>query len=100
MKDIIKFFGNNVRLLRKQKGLSQEKLAKLAGVHTTYIGQIERGEKKCTLEVADKIAVALGTSLSTMLDDGTNKSRAEILAETEKEVVVKELQHILKLIRR
>ena len=57
--DIVKKFGEKVRKLREEKGLSQEELAFRAGVHRTYIGMIERGEKNITLRNIEKIANAL-----------------------------------------
>ena len=50
METIAEIFGKRVRSLRKQRGLSQEKLSELCDLHPTYIGQIERGEKNATLE--------------------------------------------------
>ena len=41
----------NLRILRKQKGLSQEELAFQAGINRNYVGQIEREEKSPTLDV-------------------------------------------------
>lgn len=38
--------GNNIKDIRQSKGLSQEQLADIAGVHRTYIGMVERAEKK------------------------------------------------------
>lgn len=52
-------FGEKVRKERTKRGLSQEKLAELAGVHRTYIGMIERAEKNITLENIEKVAKAL-----------------------------------------
>ena len=56
---ILNLFGKNVRELRQKKGLSQEKLAEIAGLHRTYIGMIERAEKNITLLNIAKIAKAL-----------------------------------------
>ena len=56
---ILNLFGKNVRVLRQKKGLSQEKLAEIAGLHRTYIGMIERAEKNITLLNIAKIAKAL-----------------------------------------
>lgn len=68
MSDIAKIIGQRIRNYRTQKGLSQEKLAELAGCHPTYIGQFERGEKNATLESVEKIASAMDISLSELFD--------------------------------
>lgn len=68
MSDIAKIIGQRIRNYRTQKGLSQEKLAELAGCHPTYIGQLERGEKNATLESVEKIASAMDISLSELFD--------------------------------
>ena len=68
MSDIAKIIGQRIRNYRTQKGLSQEKLAELAGCHPTYIGQLERGEKNATLESVEKIASAMDISLSEIFD--------------------------------
>ena len=68
MSDIAKIIGQRIRNYRTQKGLSQEKLAELAGCHPTYIGQLERGEKNDTLESVEKIASAMDISLSELFD--------------------------------
>ena len=68
MSDIAKIIGQRIRNYRTQKGLSQEKLAELAGCHPTYIGQLERGEKNATLESVEKIASAMDISLSELVD--------------------------------
>ncbi len=58
-KDINIKFGETVAKLRRQKGLSQEELAFRCGIHRTYIGAVERGEKSPTLNTIKKIAVGL-----------------------------------------
>lgn len=45
-----KIFGACVRKYRENRGFSQEKLADLAGLHRTYIGSVERGEKNISLD--------------------------------------------------
>lgn len=55
-------FGKNLRAARLQKGLSQEQLAFETGLHRTYIGGIERGERNPTIENVAKLAVALDQS--------------------------------------
>ena len=52
-------FGKRVAELRRKKHLSQEALADLCGIHRTYIGTIERGEKSPTLNMVEKVAKGL-----------------------------------------
>ena len=68
MSDIAKVLGQRIRNYRTAKHLSQEKLAELSGVHPTYIGQIERGEKNATIESIEKISAALNISLSKLFE--------------------------------
>ena len=67
--DVLIKFGERVRDLRKERGLSQEQLAFKADLHRTYIGMIERAEKNITLINIEKIANALEVSLSEFLKD-------------------------------
>lgn len=60
-------FGQVLRALRTQAGLSQEDFADKANVHRTYIGGIERGERNPTLTTIHKIARALGVPASRLL---------------------------------
>ena len=57
--EILIKFGDRVREIRKEKGLSQDELAHIANLHRTYIGMIERAEKNITLINIEKIANAL-----------------------------------------
>lgn len=66
MKKIIAIMGIRIKELRIQKGLSQEALADLVGLHRTYIGSVERGEKTITISSAKKIADGLEISLSEL----------------------------------
>jgi len=59
---IQKHFGERVRELRKQKGLSQESLALACDLDRTYIGGVERGERNISLLNIYKIADALGVA--------------------------------------
>jgi transcriptional regulator with XRE-family HTH domain len=60
-------FGAAVRRLRTARGLSQEGLAELAGVHRTYVGGIERGERNVSLLSIDRLAVALSVPPSALM---------------------------------
>ena len=54
-----KLVGMRIRELRWAKGISQEALADEAGVHRTYMGSVERGERNISLENIVRIAKAL-----------------------------------------
>ena len=64
---ILMRFGKNVQKIRKEKNISQEKLAEYAGLHRTYIGMIERFERNITLINAEKVARALGVNISELI---------------------------------
>ncbi len=57
----------NLRALRQQKGLSQEKLAELAGLHRTYIGSVERGERNISIDNVEALARALEINVPDLL---------------------------------
>lgn len=57
--DITKKFGQQVKKLRQEKGLSQEALAHQADLDRTYIPSIEKGERNVSITVVEKIAKAL-----------------------------------------
>ena len=66
--DIIERIGLNITIIREKQGLTQEKLAELAGLHRAYIGQIERGEKNIGLKNLEKIAKALNVKIHILFD--------------------------------
>jgi transcriptional regulator with XRE-family HTH domain len=64
VEDLLKRFGQRIRQLRTQKGWSQEAFADVCGVHRTYMGHLERGEKNVSFRSILRIADALGITLS------------------------------------
>jgi len=60
-------FGDTLRRLRVSQGLSQEALAYLAGVHRTYVGSVERGERNPSLVNIARFARALGVQPSELM---------------------------------
>lgn len=56
---VLKGFGLNVRRIRLKLGLTQEKLAEISGLHTNYIGGIERGERNVSIVNIVRLAQAL-----------------------------------------
>lgn len=56
--DLRRRLGRNVQRLRADHGLSQEQFADRTGIHRTYIGGIERGERNVTLQTLERLALA------------------------------------------
>ncbi|MBZ0318703.1 MAG: helix-turn-helix domain-containing protein [Anaerolineae bacterium] len=65
---ILRQFGKNVRYWRKIRGFSQEELAERCGLHRTYIGGIERGERNVALINIVKLSTALEVSVSNLIE--------------------------------
>ena len=61
-------FGKQVRKLRVERGLSQEKLAELANLHRNYVGGVERGERNIALVNILRLAKGLRVKASRLLD--------------------------------
>jgi transcriptional regulator with XRE-family HTH domain len=85
VKELLILLGKRVHGLRVSKKWSQEEFAHVGGLHRTYIGQVERGEKNISFANLFKLSTALGVSLSQLLSgleeggapDGESKLRAE-----------------------
>lgn len=60
--------GERIRLIRRSKGFSQEKVALIANLTTSYIGQVERGVKSPTVDSLEKIALALNVNVFDFFD--------------------------------
>jgi XRE family transcriptional regulator, regulator of sulfur utilization len=65
--------GQNIRRLRKAKGLTQEALAAESGIDMRYLGMIERGEANPTVAVVADVAKALGVHTSVLVSEQKNK---------------------------
>jgi transcriptional regulator with XRE-family HTH domain len=66
--DLQRTVGRNLRLYREAKGLSQEAFADVLGVHRTYMGGIERGERNLTLKSLERIAERVSLDPLALLD--------------------------------
>jgi transcriptional regulator with XRE-family HTH domain len=62
----------NLLAFRRAKQVSQEELAEICGLHRTYIGSVERGERNVTLSTLEVLAKALGTSVPSLLTAGVH----------------------------
>lgn len=60
-------FAYHLRRLRTQCGFSQEVLADKAGLHRTYVGSVERGERNISIDNMERLAKALDSDLCTLL---------------------------------
>ena len=61
--------GRNLRRLRNKTGVSQDEFADLAGLHRTYIGAVERGERNITLDTLQRLATALKADVEELLQE-------------------------------
>lgn len=77
MSSILITIGTNVRFYRKKLGLSQEQLADFSGLHRTYIGSVERGERNISALNIDKISVVLGVKPAKLLEVNPDTSNYE-----------------------
>ena len=66
-RDFLKTFGTRVRRVREDKKLTQEQLAFLSGLHRTYVGAVERGERNIGLLNLRKLVEALDCQISDLL---------------------------------
>ncbi|WP_255784106.1 helix-turn-helix domain-containing protein [Mycobacteroides abscessus] len=64
-----KIVGLNLRRYRKERGLSQEAFADHVGVHRTYMGAVERGERNLTLQTVEKMADFLNLDPLALLSE-------------------------------
>ena len=62
-------FGDKLKALRIEKGLSQEKLANMAEIDRTYLPSIERGERNVSIEIIQKLATALKIEIKDFFID-------------------------------
>ena len=60
-------FGANLRAARKALGLSQEALGERAGLHHTYVGSVERGERNVSIDNMEKLAAGVNREISDLL---------------------------------
>ena len=60
--------GRTIRELRKRRGFSQESFADEVGIHRTYMGAVERGERNISIDNIERLAHALGVSAASLLE--------------------------------
>jgi len=67
MLDINKQVGRRIRVLRENRGFSQEELAWNSGLHRSHMGAIERGESNVTVRTLQRVGLALRVSVSELV---------------------------------
>ncbi len=68
MSDIAEAVGKRIYAIRVSKHMSRDTLAERSGLHPTYIGQLERGEKNATLTTLESVSVALNVPLERFVE--------------------------------
>lgn len=76
-----KMLGKRVRFLRKMMSLTQENLAEQVGLSSSFLGHIERGSRKASLETLVSLANALRVDVSYLLADSLSAKTAEPLSD-------------------
>ena len=94
---ILDNIGNKIRYYRKVKKLTQDKLAELSGLSIRYIGYIERGEKRPSIDALVSITKALNVRLKNLFDF-EEVSREEAIKRLMEEIKHKDTESILLLV--
>lgn len=90
--------GERIRILRKERGWSQEELGEKADLHHTYVGAVERGEKNASIDTLDKIAEALGVEMIDLFTLARKQERIDSLRSHVIEEVMESSPEMLRLI--
>ena len=102
MESFPKLIGQRLRAARQQQHLSQEKTAERTGLHPTYIGQLERGEKNATLESILRISRALEIPLSELFANigasQQSKRPVDALYELVRSLPIEEQEQIYRIV--
>ena len=78
MKSFRRKLGETIRRLRKASGLSQERLAEMADMSTTYFGEIERGERNFSIDSIKKISTGLGIKMEVLFQMAEDKEEENV----------------------
>lgn len=100
MAELINQIGKQIRILRKNRGLTQEQLGEKVHLPQSYIGGVERGEKNISIETLERIIHALKVSPAELFETKL-PSEKEILLDSLKVLLqnrnIKEIEIIYKL---
>ncbi|MFO0307553.1 MAG: helix-turn-helix domain-containing protein [Pseudanabaena sp.] len=62
-----RIFAQRLRQIRQIRGLSQEELADMAGLHRTYVGSVERSERNVSIDNMERLAIAIEVDITELL---------------------------------
>ena len=62
-------FARNLKKIRVQRSYSQEQLADKSGLHRTYVGSVERGERNISIDNMERLAIALDVEVKDLLNE-------------------------------
>lgn len=94
--------GTRIKNKRLEKNLTQEQLAEKVDLSAVYIGQIERGERKMTIQTLVKLANVLETSTEELLSDSTEgnlNAKLNELLEVAKKLDISDLDKVINMIK-
>ena len=98
MNQLRKALGNRIRELRKARKMTQEDLAAEAGLHSTYVGGIERGERNVSIDNVGKIAMALKVEPLDLFKFRPKRSRAEVEKELKQRLAKHDPEVVLRIL--
>ena len=99
MADLRKLLGDRIRELRKARKMSQEKLAELSGLHTTYVGGVERAERNTSVDSIEKFAEGLGVDPMELFRFSPDKNRTFLQKQLSKALKSHEPSLVLRVLQ-
>ncbi|WP_440114826.1 helix-turn-helix domain-containing protein [Paenibacillus sp. QZ-Y1] len=103
MSELRQLIGTRIRAMRNAKGLTQQKLADIAGLDYRYIGALERGERNFSIDTLEKVLIALDIGINELMlvssedqDSVRQKAIDEFILGTSK-VSIEKLESIQKI---
>lgn len=91
---VLSILGNNIKIIRMRKKISQEMLAEKAGLHATHISRIESGKQNPSLDVVDRIARALDTEAYMLLAPNEAAVLRDVITSSENQYLLNNFKEL------